>query len=192
RKLDVLTIGRGPALPEVIAPAHDTAPVEAAGPGKKAVAAVALIESEGVHGFTGEVRSVDAPTGARGVRPDEECSFDRTDHQHYFTVSPGLRFRLCFGMRVSARFSAGPSERFSERFNESHGSLRGDVANQTGVRTVRIVSRQRHDTIRTALLRLYFLTARPVTRPSVLCAKRMPYTPSVDLSLPGATSSALV
>jgi hypothetical protein len=36
-----------------------------------------------------------------------------------------------------------------------------------------------------------FVTVRPVTRASVLCAKRMPYTPSVDLSLPAVTSADL-
>ena len=37
----------------------------------------------------------------------------------------------------------------------------------------------------------YFTSARPVTVASVLWEKRMPYTPSVDLSLPAATMSAL-
>ncbi len=37
-----------------------------------------------------------------------------------------------------------------------------------------------------------FFIESPVTRPSVLCANRIPYTPSVDLSLPAPTSSALL
>src|SRR6267378_120567 len=37
-----------------------------------------------------------------------------------------------------------------------------------------------------------FVRVKPETRPSVLCAKRMPYTPSVDLSLLVPTTSALL
>ena len=36
-----------------------------------------------------------------------------------------------------------------------------------------------------------FVMVKPVTVASVLCAKRMPNTPSVDFSLPAATTSAL-
>jgi hypothetical protein len=37
----------------------------------------------------------------------------------------------------------------------------------------------------------YFDSPKPVTVPSVLCAKRMPNTPSVDFNLPAATSAVL-
>jgi hypothetical protein len=41
------------------------------------------------------------------------------------------------------------------------------------------------------LSRYGFVTASPDTVASVLCAKRIPYTPSVDLSFPAVTSADL-
>jgi hypothetical protein len=39
--------------------------------------------------------------------------------------------------------------------------------------------------------RQFFVIVKPATVTSVLCAKRIPYTPSVDLSFPAVTSAAL-